>query len=273
MLRISSTLQDENRKIINDVAKKITEIKVENAQKEEVIKRKSEEIRVIEQRNKNLMQSRPDTSYGEQVAHHFIKMAQALNYSVKSLVSFKTLVPDDKHDLYIKTINKIKKTEMELTLFRELLLKTQYDMRSAQSVNLYALSKWYFSERNTSDDFKVICHVVDGVSENSWDMECKVLDFVMLLENFYNNAREHGARYIEFLFYNDNITITSDSKPIVDSLKDKIFEIGISTKENGTGIGLYQIRQFCKKNNLIITVENTNGCVVFNINKDKNYEA
>lgn len=268
LLKISNSLPDENKKIINDVARRITEIKVDNAQKEEVIKRKSEEIRVVEQRNKNLMQSRPDTSYGEQVAHHFIKMAEALKYSVKSLASFKEVFPDDKLESYIKTINKIKKTEMELTLFRELLLKTQYDMRSAQNINLYNMSKWYFSEKNVSDDFKVICQIVDGALENSWDVECKILDFVMLLENFYNNAREHGASYIEFLFYNENITVTSNSNPIADYLIDKVFDIGISTKDNGTGIGLYQIRQFCKKNKLKITAENNNGCVVFNIKKD-----
>ena len=44
---------------------------------------------------------------------------------------------------------------------------------------------------------------------------------------------------------------------------NKIFELGFSTKDGGTGIGLYQIKRILNKYNWEISVNNQSDGVVF----------
>ena len=255
---------------VKQVKYKFSQLKQENQEKDNIIKEKNKKIHLIEKQTNTLLNRRNDShSYAEQVAHHFTKMASTLQSSIKKLSLIQNMIPEERKSDFIKSINQIRKTEMELTFFRELLLKTQFDMRSAQQINLYRVAEWFFSEKKEEDKFNIICNVSEPMVIDNWNIQCKVLDFVMMLENFYNNAKEHNANFIEFIFYSNQITITNDSVAIDESLKQKIFELGFSTKENGTGIGLYQIKQFCKKNNFFIEVENVNNHVVFTISKEK----
>ena len=52
-----------------------------------------------------------------------------------------------------------------------------------------------------------------------------------------------------------------------DLLMETIFELGFSTKANGTGIGLSQIKSFLSDVNFQVTAENTNNLVCFTISK------
>ncbi|MDS7930632.1 hypothetical protein RMB13_14355 [Acinetobacter sp. V102_4] len=86
------------------------------------------------------------------------------------------------------------------------------------------------------------------------------------MDNFYNNAFEHGAKFIQYNFVNENeLLISSDSQKIPEDLYDKVFELGFSTKDKGTGIGLDQIKGFLSKSKYSIKIENNESLVTFKI--------
>ncbi len=89
----------------------------------------------------------------------------------------------------------------------------------------------------------------------------------MMIENLYRNAYEHGATFIDFTFKDDAIQIVSNSRPIEETILDSIFDLGFSTKPNGTGVGLSQTKQFLEDVGLNISVFNRDGLVHFNIYK------
>jgi len=63
--------------------------------------------------------------------------------------------------------------------------------------------------------------------------------------------------------------ISSNSELISKENFSKVFELGFSTKDNGTGIGLNQIKSFLKKSGFDIHILDNHKLVTFEIYKDK----
>jgi signal transduction histidine kinase len=114
----------------------------------------------------------------------------------------------------------------------------------------------------------VLCVAEDQNSKESWHLNCNALELNMMLENFYTNAVEHSASYLQFNFKKDMLELTSNSTQITPDNFERVFELGFSTKANGTGVGLNQIKTFLKdKCNLKIKALNRDNEVCFQIYK------
>ena len=87
-----------------------------------------------------------------------------------------------------------------------------------------------------------------------------IFDLGMILDNFIINAMDQLADRIIFKFEDEeNKLIISSNKPLSPEIvdKDDIFRLGFTTKENGTGVGMYIIKQTCKKFKWEIKVAST----------------
>lgn len=267
---INNLSNANDKKIVKSVALKIEDISSENKEKDVLLIKQENKIKHLTQQNKNLLNLRTKESYSEQVSHHFTKMVDSLSYSLEDLSKLKSLLITSESIFLLDTaINIIKKTELEMGMFRTVLLKSDMDVRSPQRVNLFEIVNWYFAERNKAiSALKVINILKDNSYLPNWLLHCNVLDFMMFLENFYQNAKSHAARYIEFSFEDNKLVISNDSSPIDDDVITKIFDLGFSTKPSGTGIGMYQIKEFCHRNRMTISVKNEKNKVVFIIEKE-----
>ena len=154
---------------------------------------------------------------------------------------------------------------VELEDFKNILIDTSYDVKSAiNNLDWLEISKWYFDRKlKSSRDFKVV--ISGDLNLKKWRRTSRILDLTMAYENFYKNAKEHGAKFLSFEFTSEKILISNDSKPIQEEFLLKIFDDGFSTKPNGTGIGLNQIKRFLDSQELSITIKNINGLVVFEV--------
>ena len=96
--------------------------------------------------------------------------------------------------------------------------------------------------------------------EDEWNIVCDPYELSVIIDNMYANAKELGAKYLDILFTKENnkrvIIFTSDTPHIDDDKKDKIFELGYSTKDGGSGIGLYNIKKIINERNWHIMVDN-----------------
>ena len=72
-----------------------------------------------------------------------------------------------------------------------------------------------------------------------------------------------NATIIDVCFEKDEIRFFSNTQQINEENINSIFELGFSTKEGGTGIGLYQIKRILKKYKWEISVNNQKNGVEF----------
>jgi len=267
--RVAQSLPDSDQKVIGDLIGKFGVLDRESKEKSNAIAQQDKTISGLKKQNANLLLNRNEASYAEQVSHHTLYMAENLEYSIKDLSALQKELDLEKQGKLNKIIQSIRRTELELKLFRNILIKSDIDMRSPQNINLYETASWFFNEKiNTNQSLTVICNLIDKKSLGFWNVRCKVLDFVMALENFYQNAKDHGATFIDFQFDKNFLTVESNSTEIDENNLEKIFELGFTTKPNGTGIGMNQIKSFLRKIGFLIRVENIHNKVCFKISKE-----
>lgn len=259
--KIAAKLPAKEQTQITEVIKKLDVLKQESIDTELKLAVKQRTIVALEQQNKNITSRRPESSYGEQLSHHFPAMADMLDSSIKELqrVQQSIVLPEDKNELFLGALRKIRRTALELLLFKNLLLNTTIDLRSPQLINWFDLAKQFAQNKNTATNNhlpKVICTSDSDEDMQKWTIHCNALEYAMMLENFYKNAIDHKGKYLQLLFKTNSIEISSDTPAINEEDLHKIFELGFSTKKNGTGIGLNQVYHFLKKCKLKISAQN-----------------
>lgn len=271
--RISEKIKnpDENKKDLTSDTKALGK-QFKNLEKEKSIANKkaekeSKKNEALERQNRNLSSSRTETSYSQQVTHHFRKFSSRLRLSIQDLEKLKIHIPEKEISNFNNILRKISRTQYELTAFQELLTKTEVETRKGTLLNWIDFFEWHFNEKSCSDLIVTVNHVSDVVYQN-WNIyKTNAVEVLMMLENFYENASEHDATILDIMFYEDSFTVSSDSTPIPDNSLTNIFELGFSTKIHGTGIGLNQISQFLKKSKMTIKASNIDNMVQFTISK------
>lgn len=255
--------------IIKEVKKQVNDLKKVSKQQEVKVFQQSENIKNLEHQNHNLIsRNRNSESYIEQITHHFTDLSERIYYDSSDLLAVYNGVEDDKVKFELLNIIKnLKGYIIELDDFKNILIDTNYDVKSAISnLNWINIANWFFERKlKNSKDFKVVVSSDGNIEFKKWLRDTRVLDLTMMFENFYKNAKEHGANLLNIEFFNEKIILSNNSKLINEDCFNKIFEEGFSTKNNGTGIGLNQVKRFLDSQNLSIQVNNIEKLVVFEI--------
>lgn len=254
------------------LSKQFKELEKENIEKEKLASKKMKETELLKVQNMNLINKRRDESYGEQITHHITLLAERLDDALHNLLSIKSRINHEDEYTFLTSIDDIMSTKLEMETLRKLLLGTSYDLKAGGVINWYDITEWYLDKggrRTYYPDYDSNCHLnLDPKLKNDksiWLIDSSHLELVMMIENLYRNAFEHGATFIDFTFQDDGINIVSNSKKIETTALNSIFDLGFSTKPNGTGVGLSQVKQFLKDVDLDIKVSNKNNLVHFDI--------
>lgn len=268
--KIVATLPPEQQVKANTVVKQLSNLIKDKHEKEYVIQKNFQTIVSLELQNKNISNRRPESSFGEQLSHHFPAMADRLNVGVKELHALGLVLSDSQNKKFFEALRKIRRTELELRSFKNLLLNTNLDLRAPHLINWYELASQFIDDKHSSIShgiLKLNCPPPDDATAKVWNIRSNAIEVMMMFENFYRNAEEHGAKFLEIIFDTHRLVISSDSEPIADENINKIFELGFSTKSSGTGIGLNQISEFLKRVKLEIKAVNLPKKVSFIITK------
>lgn len=268
--KIAGKLPEKEQGKVNEVIKKLDTLEKENQEKESALLNKQQVIVSLELQNQNILSRRPESSYGEQLSHHLPLMADMLDAALLELNDLNLTLDENQKETFYGALRKIRTTEIELRSYKDLLLNTDIDLRSPQLVDWYEISKQFTQDKKSSSNNqppKVICAVDGELARSAWKIRSDALQLVMMLENFYRNAKEHGATHLQIMFKIDSLEISSDSTPIGEDNLNKVFELGFTTKPTGTGIGLNQVYIFLNRFGLKISALNLNNEVCFRINK------
>lgn len=250
--------------IVRDLKNTVNQYKKDQVFNENKIIKQQEALIKLDQQNKNLMQNRSESSYGEQLSHHLVTYTDRLDWVVEDLNNFSKKISDDLVQDLSKIIRVVQRTKHELAIFKDVLIKTNFDTRAKFKYNLREILEWYIKEKKYSLSSIELIVIGDKVI----DINCNIVELILMLDNLYNNAIEHNAKFLQFNFENDNeFFISSNSTEIPKNLFDKVFELGFSTKLNGTGIGLDQIKNFFKKSNFSIELVDKDNLVTFKVCK------
>ncbi|MGQ1309085.1 sensor histidine kinase [Acinetobacter baumannii] len=261
--KVPAENKNEVKNVVKDVNTKIKKIKNENIVQQKKVEEQTRDISLLKQQNLNLSKKRTEASYAEQLNHHLTLYSKRLNSVVKLLVELEDEISSDEAKKKLRErIRTIKRTSDEMSIFRDVLSKSDLDTKSPQTLSWIQLLNWHISNNQFSIRVNLINQSTD---DDKWKIKSNVVEFILMIDNFINNAEEHKASFIEFEFSDDILNIKSDSNPIDPNYLERIFELGFSTKEHGTGIGLSQVKNFLKKMNMSILAYNKDDLVYFQI--------
>ena len=264
---ISNEKKKEIEPLVKEVKKQVEDLKKVSNDQALRSQKQQKDIKALEHQNRNLSsRNRTAESYIEQITHHFTDLSERIFYDSADLLEIYNQI--DNQELksgLISIISNLKGYIVELDDFKNILIDTSYDVKSAiNNLDWLEIAKWYFERKlKNSRDFKVI--ISGDLNLKKWCRTSRILDLTMVYENFYKNSKEHGAKFLNIEFTEEKILFSNDSKPIEEEFLLKIFDDGFSTKPNGTGIGLNQIKRFINSQELSINVNNINGLVVFEV--------
>lgn len=265
--RISKDEKKVIEPIVREVKKQVANLKKVSKEQELKFYKQKKDIIFLEHQNHNLSsRNRTSESYIEQITHHFTDLSERIYYDSSDLLDvYNQMDNQELKSSLISIIRNLKGYIVELDDFKNILIDTNYDVKSAiNNLNWFEISKWYFERKlNNSRDFKVI--ITGELNHEKWCRTSRILDLTMAYENFYKNAKEHGAKFLNIEFTPEKILFSNDSMPIQEEILSRIFDDGFSTKDNGSGIGLNQVKKFLDSQSLSVDVKNSNGLVVFEI--------
>lgn len=256
------------------LSKQFKELKKENIEKEKAVRDTAKEVETLKRQNHNLSLNRTEASYSAQITHHLTKLAGRLNNPIDKLNDLRASLDltNEQAIQFNDVLRIIVRTKNELTALQEVLTKSDINTDEDVTINWFELFVWYISEKEKENTnyLKATVNILDKKFESNWNISnTTVIDIVISIENFYQNALEHNANFLDIIFYENCITISSDSTLIEPQNRERVFELGFTTKDNGTGIGLNQIKTFMNKHKMNIEVKDTDDNVQFVISKKR----
>ena len=150
-----------------------------------------------------------------------------------------------------------------LKVFYKIVLNSNIRAKNDININIFEYFSLYINDLNLASSKRTKANLAINKNftlEDEWNIVCDPYELSVIIDNMYANAKELGAKYLDILFTKENnkrvIIFTSDTPHIDDDKKDKIFELGYSTKDGGSGIGLYNIKKIINERNWHIMVDN-----------------
>lgn len=235
-----------------ELRKENQEVKKENQRIDRENSRLKNEIEIKEKLISNEKPARQDMLF-----HELGKAGKELTATLQKMIR---LMTPEEYEKFSNSIYKIRRTSDKLSSIKKQILRLNFESFSnLENIELKSYLKSYVD--NLIDD-TVNLKVSLGVGELYQNIN--VYDFGTLLDNLIINAQERNAKEIHIFFNEDNkiMHFTSDTGPIDIEPIENIFNIGVTSKRRGTGLGMYICQQICTDFNWKISVHQLNNNIV-----------
>ena len=255
--------QEEEAKIIAErrhqeaeFARKIAETKQQEAEiARDMAEKENQRKDVLIEKNNSVQQNL--------LTHELTGIYKNINSVNKKIVAdFKSTGDFDRVSGYVVSL---KKSSGKLYTIKNQILKlSTSEVKGKKYINIKKYMQSYldslsYREIDILTDFSDVPHM----------SRVNIFDLGMILDNFIINAMDQDADKIIFKFIDEkNCLIISSNKPLASEIdnKDDIFRLGFTTKENGTGVGMYIIKQTCHRYRWEIVVDSDENKTCFKIN-------
>lgn len=240
----------ETKKELNKELKKNKEIEKES----EILKNE------IEIKNRIIRDINPERQ--KTLTHELSKVSKDIQGSLNRM----NRRLDNKEKLkYLEFFSDLRRASDKLSSIKKMILKINLDSQNEkEKIELKSFIESYF--KNAITDERVTTNI--KFDEVSLIKEINIFDFGIILDNIVLNATEMSVETIN-IYSEDNIiiSIVTDTGPIKVEPIERIFDLGFTTKNYGSGMGMFIVRQIIEEFGWSISVENLkNNLVEFKIN-------
>jgi len=235
----------------------------QRAEEEEQKRKKAEKDKKLESLKVEFYKkaSNPDT---DALIHHVKNNNSRINDDVDDLMRFiaNNVKGSDYYDTIVASLSNIRKLSLKSLMATDLILNCDLSKSDSQKINLPLFIEGYLKNEVHK---KIKCHFSSDT--DVFAVMGSKLDLGLILDNFINNSVDWNAHnlWINCARYNGGmiIDVYDDGDGLSEQFKtepDDIFNFATSGKQNGTGFGMYLIRESLKDFNAIIKVaESING--------------
>ncbi len=249
-------LRAENEKIKAENDRLIAEKKAkeEEGKRKQVEKEKQLESLKVEFYKKA---SNPDT---DALIHHVKNNNSRINDKVDELIKLITKGDFGKEKSYysiLETLSNIKKLSQKTLVATDLILSCDLAKSDSQKINLPLFIQGYLAEEVKST---ITCHFSSNVE--LFAVYGSKLDLALLIDNFVKNSEDWHAKNIWIRCSRQSnalqLDIYDDGDGLIDTFRqesEQIFEFSKSGKSNGTGFGMYLIKETLKSLHASIEIE------------------
>lgn len=238
-----------------DALRRINTLNLEN----ENLKTTNDQLENVNTLQKVLLNEKK-TDKQELFVHELNTVSDSLRYTISDLS--KDFHETNDYDRVSEYVVDFKRSADRLsTIKRQFLKLGTYDLIGKQLIDVKSYVKSYLK---VSPHRNKIC---DEMNDGEFVVEVDIFEFSVLLDNIITNAADNGAINIKVGFNDSNSTlyISSDTSPIKFKHTNKIFELGVTSKDYGTGVGLYIVKEICEDYGWRISVTDNGKWVEFNI--------
>ena len=254
-----NTSTSEKKELQKSLKQAAVELRKENQEvkkeKQRIYKENSRLKNEIEIKEKIILNEKPARQ--DMLFHELGKAGKELTATLQKMIR---LMTPEEYQKFSDSIYKIRRTSDKLSSIKKQILRLNFESFSnLENIELKSYLKSYVD--NLIDD-TVKLKVSLGIGELYQSIN--VYDFGTLLDNLIINAQDLNSKDRDIFFDEDNkiMHFTSDTGPIDIEPIENIFNIGVTSKRRGTGLGMYICQQICKDFNWEISVQQLKNNVV-----------
>lgn len=261
--------------------------------KEETYQQLDKKIKILESEQKTLKQElKTVKTQKEQFEQQVTYLKSVTSKDIKELVAFQHHIGLYANTAKNFTLDSIDLLNSEPDLNKETLKKLQKIILELDKIKI--ISKYITRDDFLSTSKKVKADIVEFIfnyiksiyeitTNQEFNIDIMTNDIVhickfepikinIIIDNLLSNSKKEqiGARHVKITFSKENndliMEYIDDGKGLDSSIVDKnsIFEMGI-TKTNGSGLGLYHVKELLKEIKSDISVERQNQGIKFSI--------
>ena len=210
---------------------------------------------------KDILLNESDPKRQTLIDHELTGLSNQIDYVIDDMAEdFKNTKEYNRISPYLADL---KKSSDKLTTIKKQFLRlNDYDIIGKQNIDLKGYIRSYFNNINL-----LRTNIKISITDGAYLAKVEIFELGVLLDNLVSNAVERNASFIEVKFSDsqNEFHVISDTGPIGITPVDSIFNLGVSSKENGTGIGMYLSKGICDDFGWTISVSSQKSFVDFTI--------
>lgn len=245
-------------------------------QEENLRKAKEQELEYIISQNNFLQKDiSDDTKNLESILHHIGLNTPLIKTDIENLV--KAINNNESKEKIVQIINRISLLNEKINSFSKYFKKVnfKYDINRLDTDVVSFINEYLENVYKLRDDLKTNRELLDIKIITPKDLNFKLkinpIDIIIVTDNLISNSFKNNATQITVEWRKSEtgveLSFKDNGNGIADNILNHIFEFGFTTSRNGSGIGLYHIKDIIEKMNGSINVNNKlNKGVEFLIN-------